>query len=369
MIDALSIGGAEMLLITFASQAHLHGVKMTVIGLYNDQDTPIIQSLKELGVQIEIFPGKHLFSLRRILKIIRFIKRKKIDLMQTHSPYANVLGGLAGWFAGVPVIATLHTTRVTFRRLNYLHNRIEFWVIKYFVKRVVAVGQSVADVYRDRLGKKHVDVICNAVLPSITLNGLERQSLRNEFSIALSSPLIIAVGRIVSDKGFGDLISAFTPIHARYPKARLLIIGDGDLLNRIKKQVSVLKLEDAVHLPGERYDVPQWLAASDIFISSSHWEGLPLVVLEAMMAGLPIIATAVGDLPQVVTPDIGFIVPPHDPLQISQALLTLLEHPQRRHEMGRAAQKKAIQQYSAIAWFKKIMDLYYDVLHRAPGSY
>jgi len=368
MIDGLSIGGAEMLLITFASQARLHGMKMTVIGLQNDQDTPIIHSLKELGVHIEIFPDEHLFSLRRIIKIIRFIKSEKFDLMQTHLTYANVLGGLAGWFAGVPVIATLHSTREG-SRPNYLRNKIELLTIKYLTKRVVAVGQSVADAYRSQLGNKRLEVIRNAVLPPQVLSISERQSLRNEFSIDLSSQVIIAVGRIAASKGYSDLISAFSPIHSRYSKVSLLIIGSGDLSDKIKNQVSDLQLDEVVHFLGERNDITRCLAASDIFVSSSHWEGLPLAVLEAMMAGLPIVATAVGDLPQVVTPEIGLTVPPHNPQQLSEALLTLLAHPELRREMGKAAQKKAIREYSAAAWFQKIMNSYSEVLHRAPGAY
>jgi glycosyltransferase involved in cell wall biosynthesis len=133
-------------------------------------------------------------------------------------------------------------------------------------------------------------------------------------------------------------------------------------VDSIKAQIDALQLSNSVVLAGERNDVPQLLASSDVYASSSHREGLPLTVLEAMMAGLPVVATSVGDIPNVVTQDTGVIVPPHQPAKLAAALEELLTNPEKRQAMGQAAQQRARNEYSVDAWMKKYLALYQDVL-------
>jgi glycosyltransferase involved in cell wall biosynthesis len=121
-------------------------------------------------------------------------------------------------------------------------------------------------------------------------------------------------------------------------------------------------------LAGERNDVPQLLASSDVYASSSHREGLPLTVLEAMMAGLPVVATSVGDVPNVVTNETGVVVPPHHPEELAAALEELLKNPEKRQAMGKAAQQRALREYSVDAWMKKHVALYQDMLASSKRS-
>jgi glycosyltransferase involved in cell wall biosynthesis len=104
------------------------------------------------------------------------------------------------------------------------------------------------------------------------------------------------------------------------------------------------------------------LAASDIYASSSHWEGLPVAVLEAMMAGLPIVSTSVGDIPRVVTSDTGILVPPHEPVCLAEALSELVRAPEKAHAMGTAARRRAMQEYSLDTWIKRLTSLYEETL-------
>ena len=139
------------------------------------------------------------------------------------------------------------------------------------------------------------------------------------------------------------------------------------MVDSIIRQVDNSRLSQSVILIGERTDVPQLLASSDVFASSSHREGLPLAVLEAMMAGLPVVATSVGDIPNVVTSDTGVLVPPHQPEQLAAALEDLLKNPEKRKAMGRAAQERAWNEYSVDAWMKKHIALYQEVLAGCGG--
>jgi glycosyltransferase involved in cell wall biosynthesis len=132
------------------------------------------------------------------------------------------------------------------------------------------------------------------------------------------------------------------------------MVGSGSLHESIRTQVEALDLGQSVILAGERHDIPQLLASSDIFASSSHREGLPLSLLEAMMAELPIVATSVGDIPNVVTDEMGIVVPPREPEKLAAALEQLMTSPRRRREMGKAARDRAMHEYSLDMWMRHV---------------
>jgi glycosyltransferase involved in cell wall biosynthesis len=161
------------------------------------------------------------------------------------------------------------------------------------------------------------------------------------------------------------MIEAFARLHRQDPRPVLAIAGSGRLLDPIQHKISELHLDDFVHCLGERSDIFQLLAASDVYLSSSHWEGLPVALLEAMMAGLPIVATSVGDIPHVVTPEIGILVPPRRPDLLAEALRDLINAPQKASTMGKAAHLRAVQEYSLEAWVEKLTSLYEETL-RSP---
>jgi glycosyltransferase involved in cell wall biosynthesis len=186
--------------------------------------------------------------------------------------------------------------------------------------------------------------------------------LRREIAGSEKHVVIISVGRLVLAKGYEDMLDAFAIVHRQDPGAFLVIAGMGNLFEKIKNKISELQLEGAVNCLGARTDVPQWLAASDIYASSSHWEGLPVAVLEAMMAGLPIVSTSVGDIPKVVTADAGILVPPHEPACLAEALSELVQAPEKARAMGSAARRRAMQEYSLETWIKKLTSLYAETL-------
>jgi glycosyltransferase involved in cell wall biosynthesis len=117
-------------------------------------------------------------------------------------------------------------------------------------------------------------------------------------------------------------------------------------------------LQHHVRLLGARNDVPQLLSASDVYVSASHWEGLPLTVLEAMAAGLPIVATGVGDVPRVVVAGTGVIVPPRDPSALAKALRNLLAEPERMRVMGQTAQAHIARHFNSTVWLDNLLAVY-----------
>jgi glycosyltransferase involved in cell wall biosynthesis len=362
IIDDLEIGGAEKLVVSLARQAGAVGLDLTVVSLNSASDQVILDELTACGVKYDFFPAAHLLNLKRFFSLIRYLRRGRFDLVQCHLGYANIVGVLSARLAGLPVIATLHSTG---NLADYPHPAI-FWlegqILRWLAQRVVAVGQTVADAFRPRLHPKEIRVIFNPAPSPMSFTSQQRRAVRQDLGIDVSWPVLISVGRFAPPKGYHDLVEALALLRETHPHFVMLMAGDGPLFDEIRQAAVQKGLEGQIRFLGFRDDVPLLLAASDIFVSSSHWEGLPLAVLEAMQAGLPVVATGVGDIPYVVGRDAGIIVPPHAPQHLAQAIASLLEAPGRRAEMGRAAQERVRQEYAPQAWMQKMMRLYAEIL-------
>lgn len=362
VIDSLKVGGAQRLASAFASSASAYNISPVVIALHDESAPIILDTIRSAGIQVITFPAPSLFNLRRLRQLIRYFVDQKIDIVQTHLIYANILGSVAAHFAKVPVVATLHSTHVTGHWRSRLLKRVEDFFLRRFATRILAVGNTVAVEHNGRYGGRQVDVIPNGIPKPAEIHPQARERLRREIAGDGSGSIIITVGRFARAKGYQDMIEAFNLLRKKDSNPVLLMVGTGNTVQTIQAQIDSLDLNQSVILAGERHDIPQLLASSDVYASSSHREGLPLAVLEAMMAGLPVVATSVGDIPDVVTEETGVIVPPHQPEQLAAALETLLEDSEKRQAMGKAAQRRAMNEYSVDAWMKRHVALYSEVL-------
>lgn len=172
---------------------------------------------------------------------------------------------------------------------------------------------------------------------------LDRPAWRAALSIPLGALLITTICRLYKPRDFETLLRAFRLVADAYSTAHLLIVGDGPLRPQIEQQIGALSLSQQVTLSGWRGDLPDVYAASDVYVLTTWgWEGLPLTVLEAMSAGLPVVATGAGGVPEaVVDGETGLLVARHDVERLAEALRTLIEHPVQRRTMGAAGRARA----------------------------
>lgn len=368
LIDNLKRGGAQKLLLTFAQVAQARGWPVTVISLQSAPDTPWPAQLMAAGAQVVYCAGHSLLDPVRLWRLHQLLTGGHFAVVHTHLTYANILGGLLAPLAGLPCVTSLHNTVIDVRHAHPVRNRLEAWLLQHRTRRVLAVGHAVATSQQPRLGHKKIETIVNAVAPVPPLPLADRTALRAALVGDAQRPILLGVGRLAPQKGFADLLTAFAAVRAQHPTAALLIAGTGQEEAALKAQVAEAQLTGQAFLLGPRDDVPRLLAASDIFVSASHWEGLPVAILEAMAAGLPIVATSVGDVPQVVTPETGLIVAPHQPAALTAALHTLLTDPARRAALGTAAHARAAQEYSAEVWFEKLARIYQEVVNSGKES-
>jgi glycosyltransferase involved in cell wall biosynthesis len=360
VIDILEYGGAQKLLVTFAQQAQKQGVDTTVVCLNERRGTPVRAELEAYGATVIVLKSRKLFDFKTLQKMFRIMQTGKFDVVHTHLTYSNITGALTGWLTGTPVIATLHNTFVDARHSHPLRDRLEFWAMRYLDKRVLAVGESVADAYKHIL-RRELDVIPNAVPVPVALTPEERFNLRTELTGDPELPLCIAVGRFSPQKGYPDLLTAFDIVHKENPAARLVIVGDGLLRSDIESKIVEMDSASYIKLLGLRSDVSRLLLVSDLYVNASLWEGLPIAHLEAMAAGLPLAVTAVGEVPRFVVEGTGLTVPAQSPADLASSILSLLCDPARRASMGESARNFVIQHYSAAVWFDKIINLYGQV--------
>jgi glycosyltransferase involved in cell wall biosynthesis len=263
---------------------------------------------------------------------------------------------------GIPVVSTLHTIGTEPRFFGPKTDRAETLSLRYGVSKLIACGPAVAEAFQLKLKKKSIQVIPNAtVLTTLNLAQEERIKVRSEIMGNPERTMIISVGRLVVPKAFHDLLNAFAIVHLQQPEAFLVIVGAGELYSQLANQIKDLNLTGHAALLGSRNDVPRLLASSDVFVLSSQWEGLPVVILEAMGAALPIIATNVGDVAWAIGPA-GLIVPPSQPDMLANAMLNLLGEPALQHTLGEGGRARAEDLFGAKRWFDQIFVVYRDLL-------
>ncbi|MEA3308129.1 MAG: glycosyltransferase, partial [Chloroflexota bacterium] len=227
--------------------------------------------------------------------------------------------------------------------------------------RVACVSQLVADFAVEEVGIPRHKIV---VIP----NGIDAQAFehlpakpqaRARLGLPLNSTLVGTVARLNPVKRLDVLLQATALMN----DVHVVIVGAGPEWERLKTLRKQLGLADRVHLAGQQSNVPEWLAALDLFALTSDWEGMSNALLEAMAAGLPVVATAVGGTPEVVVDgETGFLVPPRDPNALAQAIIRLLRDPDLRHQMGEAGRARVAAHFSVEQMVRKTEALYEKLL-------
>ncbi len=363
LIDDLGIGGAQKLLSTFANEANKRDVQVTVVALSDRRPFSSVKTeLENSKAQVVILKGRKVFTLSKLQEIVDLIQHENFSIIHTHLMYANIIGNLIAFIFHKPVVTTLHNTLAKPNKsTGRLLQKIENFILQKLPARIIAVGKIVAETHQPNLLRK-LDIIPNATLPPRFIGDIERKKLRSHLPGDPDQPICIAIGRLHPQKGYFDLIEAFRLVNQTHPQATLLIVGDGVLQPDLTAEIQKMELENSIHLLGIRDDVPSLLAAADIYVNASIWEGLPVSHLEAMTAGLPLVVTAVGDVPNIMINGIGILLPAKQPAEMAKALASILDDQTLRISMGQKAKQHALNHYNPENWFQKHIDIYQQIL-------
>ena len=281
-----------------------------------------------------------------IARIARTLRLTRADLVHTHLSTSSVNGTLAGRLARVPSVATVHG----------MSGKLSFLA----ADRLIAVSNGVRDhLVAQGLDGRRIDVVYNGV--PIPLSGLSREPARAAFGFAPEEEIVGTVARLVSIKGFDDLLPAFARVAAERPRVRFVVVGDGDEAPRYRRMAGELGLDRKLVWAGYREDVATPLAAMDAFAFASHKEAMGVAVVEAMLMGLPVASTNVGGLSEVVG-DTGLLVPPHAPEALAGAIIEALASPSR----GIEGQERAARLFSVAAMRDATMEVYRSLISAKP---
>lgn len=327
----------------------------------------LVDKLTQEGIRVVSIPeftrNLHpLKDLRALWRLYCFIKSERFDLVHAHSTKAGLIGRLAARLAGIrSIVFSAHGWPFTEgrslwkRRLLALMER----VAAYCSTKIVCVSEH------DRQLALKFNVARPAKLIVIH-NGLDPQPFlqadgaRVKQQLGLDKCLALTfVGRLAPPKEPLVLLTALQKL----PNAKVILVGEGPMRPEIEQFVKRNQLEDRVMMLGMREDVPEILAASDVFVLPSRWEGLPLVIIEAIFAGLPVVATRVGGISELVEEGVnGWLIPRSDPRAMAQALQRLTEDEFRRKQMGKAGREKALEQFTLERMVAQYRELYRDLL-------
>jgi glycosyltransferase involved in cell wall biosynthesis len=292
-----------------------------------------------------------------LVELTQLLRRERPDILHASSSKAGILGRLAAFAARVPVrIFTAHGW--AFAAHTGLASRLYRWADR-LVRPLTTVTVCVAEQQRAiGLAAGTCDPERTVVIPNAVDTAAAPRAAANG-----RRPLVVAVGRLKAPKDFFTFVRAL----ARLPhgSCEALIVGDGPDREELEAEIEALGLTEEVRLAGERRDVPELLAAADVFVLSSASEGMPVSVLEAMAAGLPVVASGVGGVPELVADDeTGILVEPGEPDALAGALLRLVRDPDLRRRLGGAGRARVEEQFDVDAFRRAHVELYSRELAR-----
>ena len=362
LITDLDVGGAERVLLETVRRLDRRRFRPVVSSLA--PPGPMAREFDRLGVPVRGLAMRGLGDLARAAGLLRLLRRERPDVLHTHLFHANVLGRLAARVSGVPVVvSTVHVAEP--RRWHLLLEGLTSGLVDEFVTVSEAVRRYM--VQRAHLPTERVLVIRNGVDPSRFRR--PRGRFRRAQGIGPQEFLITTVGRLEAQKGLTHLLRAARTLAARRPEVRFLVVGEGPQRDRLGRLARQLGLGEGVRFLGFRPDVPQILVDSDLFVLASLWEGLPIALLEAMAAGLAVVATDVEGVREAVTDGReGLVVPPGDPEALAAALERVVGDAGLRRRLAAAARRRALGEFG---WDKVVADtmaLYERLLSGRPEA-
>lgn len=298
----------------------------------------LVSEAEKLGVRVYTLPGlRRELGLRDVTvlpRLVRFLRQHRFDVVHTHSSKTGVLGRIAARLAGVPCI--VHTVHgIAFHRNESFPKRLFYWLAEcaagMCTHRLVLVNQCYQRYYTFVPAARRTTVY-NAIDYAKVIPRQQRED--DEFRV-------LFVNRFEPQK---DPLAFLQAVHwalRREPRIRARMVGEGRLRPVLERYILRYGLQDRVLLSGWSNDVPALMAAGDLFCTTSRWEAFGLVHLEAAAAGVPVVATAVEGVPEVVRHnETGLLVPPDDPTALSEAMVKLARNPQLCRKLGEQAAER-----------------------------
>lgn len=325
------------------------------------------EQIQSYGIDVVSFNFKRIgsFNVSLLHKLWKLIKIRKFDIVHTHMYHANLYGRLAAWLARVPVIfASIHNI---YRRKK-LHRMFINYLLSKITNKIFVGTQTVfEDVRRfDRVPEEKIEILPYGIDANSFIIKYDMNTVREKLGFSGDDFIIGNVARLEEAKGQKYLIEAVHILRRRGLNLKCLIIGSGSLETVLKNLTITLGIEADILFLGTRQDLSELLSAMDIFVFPSLWEGLPLALLSAMAAALPVITTHAGGVKDIIVDgENGIVVPPSDSLAIADAIERISKDVRMQKTLSRNAFRDVIRCHSAAAMTKRLEKIYTSIFNHS----
>jgi glycosyltransferase involved in cell wall biosynthesis len=362
LIPTLDRSGAEKQMVMLAKGLPRDGFHVEVAAL--TRSGPLEADLAAAGIPITVIGKPLKLDPIALYRLARFLKAGAFDVVQSWLFAANAYGRVAARLAGTPVMV------VTEMAVDQWKGRFERMVdrrLATWCDRLVGNSHAVVDFYRNLGVPDDRLAMIYSGIGDEEPPGVDPGAVRAELGFAPGAPLVLFAGRLAEQKRVDDLLKALDLLQHVQPDVRTIIAGDGPLRERLEETAHAYHLDDRVRFVGHRDDVPRLLAAADILVLPSAYEGLPNVVLEAMRFRKPVVATAApGTTEVVIDGETGVLIPIGEVILLTRAIRDLVRDPARARRLGEAGRARVETQFAADVMVDHFAGLYED-LARAKG--
>jgi len=357
VIGTLQVGGAENQVVQLANGFLLKGIDSHFVCL-TDADTQNSKAI-ESSVKKYILPLLKRKQVSCVVRMVNLFRDIHPDIVQSHMFHTNLYVAIAARIAQVPVvIATEHGKNLW---KNTIHHFIERQIISPLVSMRIAVSEDIKNI---RIASGDVPEKKIAVVPPCVNLPAEPISLENGRLLRIG-----AVGRLVEAKNYPMLIRVLAQLLAMNVPARVTFIGDGPERNKLETLSFALGVEKFIQFSGFQDDVSKWLKKFDVIAFSSIREGTPVAMLEAMAAGVPVVATDVGGIPDVIDDGVnGLLIPSQDVSAMVKALQLLSKNYLVRCRLATAGRQRIIESYSRDIICGRYLQIYQSLLSEKTGK-
>jgi glycosyltransferase involved in cell wall biosynthesis len=363
--SSATFAGPERYLLELGRTLPQFGFELALLALYRRSPIslevhPLVARARDIGLPAEQWLDSGPLSIQAVFQLVNRLRTGRYALLHCQDYKTDLIGGLAVQLARVPRVATVHLHPQTTWRLR-AYRLLDLVVLRLFDRVIAVSGALRQELLAAGLPAGRVVTVQNGL--DVVGFAESPGSLDEPRRTQEEGPVVATFGRLDPQKGQRDFLLAAQQVSEARPDTRFQMIGDGPSRAELEQLVTTLGLDRAVKFAGHQSAVATWLEQSDVVVLASLREGLPYVLLEALALARPVVATAVGGVPEVMTEgDTGLLVPPHNSERLAQAILWMLNHPAEAAEMGQRGRERVLREFSIERMARETAAVYREAL-------
>ncbi len=362
ILEATSITGPAKAVLAFARENASQGgiADLSILTFVrNEEENAFTRAVRAAGIRLETIAETGPFDFRVIGKLKAAVARERPDVIWTNAVKSHFLVRMAGLHRRVKWVAFHHGYTSTAPRTR-AYNQLDRWSLREAQRIVTVCGPFAADLKARGLDADRMRVQHMPIYPVEAQSGA---GMRRELGIDDAAGVLLSVGRLSREKGFADLLEAFRRVREQRPSEslRLVIAGDGPESENLRALCGALGIERDVMFVGHQADLQPFYGMADVFVMASHSEGSPNVLLEALNAGLPVAATSVGGIPEMVADQVSaLLVPPRNAEALAGAMIRLLDDERLRMRLKSAA-PEVLSRHTPELYFRNLLAVFREL--------